>query len=135
MESSAKALEFHQQVFAERRIVVNYAKRAFVADRRPVAREPYPPSRTLFIGNMSYEMTDRDLNNLFSKIHNVIDVRVAIDRRSGQPRGFAHAEFTDTESAVKAKALLEGKEVCGRVLRLDFSGFSDRAKGRTDPEN
>lgn len=72
---------------------------------------------------MSYDMTDRDLNNLFSKIPNVIDVRVAIDRRSGQPRGFAHAEFTDVESAIKAKELLEGKEVHGRILRLDFSGF------------
>ena len=52
----------------------------------------------------------------------MLDVRVAIDRRSGQPRGFAHADFTDVESAVTAKAALEQKSVYGRQLRVDYSG-------------
>lgn len=111
---------------------MNYAKNARTApgqiSRSPPPRNPSSPSRTLFIGNLSYDMTDRDLNNLFSKIHNVIDVRVAIDRRSGQPRGFAHAEFVDVQSATKAKEMLEDKEVCGRILRLDYSGFDSRGK-------
>lgn len=54
----------------------------------------------------------------------MLDVRVAIDRRSGQPRGFAHADFTDVESAVTAKAALEQKSVYGRQLRVDYSGQS-----------
>jgi nucleolin len=54
----------------------------------------------------------------------VLDVRVAIDRRSGQPRGFAHADFTDVESAVTAKKALEQKAVYGRQLRVDYSGQS-----------
>ena len=52
----------------------------------------------------------------------MLDVRVAIDRRSGQPRGFAHADFTDVESAVTAKKALEQKSVYGRQLRVDYSG-------------
>lgn len=79
-----------------------------------------PPSKTLFIGNMSFQMSDKDLNDLFRQIKNVLDVRVAIDRRSGQPRGFAHADFTDTASAEKAKTILENKVVYGRQLRVDF---------------
>jgi nucleolin len=59
---------------------------------------------------------------LFRTIKNVLDVRVAIDRRSGQPRGFAHADFIDVESAVKAKEILEEKSVYGRQLRVDYSG-------------
>lgn len=116
---------FDNRTFGSRRVLVNYARASRSDTRRADAstKGELAPSRTLFIGNMSYEMTDRDLNNLFSKIQNVIDVRVAIDRRSGQPRGFAHAEFTDVESAMKARQMLEGKEVCGRVLRLDYSGF------------
>jgi len=66
-------------------------------------------------------MTDRDLNNLFKGIRNVIDVRVAIDRRTGQPRGFAHADFVDVKSAMEAMKHLEGKETYGRKLRLDYS--------------
>ncbi len=83
-----------------------------------------PPSKTLFIGNMSFDMSDKDLNELFRKIRNVLDVRVAIDRRSGQPRGFAHADFIDKESAIQAMEYLKDKEVHGRRLRVDFSGKS-----------
>ncbi|CZT17236.1 uncharacterized protein RCC_03069 [Ramularia collo-cygni] len=123
-----------QQVFQGRRMAVQYhMKRDFGTtgsrDRR--AREPGPPSKTLFIGNMSYQMSDRDLNDLFKEIKNVLDVRVAIDRRSGQPRGFAHADFVDIESAEQAKALLERKVVYGRQLNIDFSAGSaqDRSPG------
>ena len=76
---------------------------------------------------MSFDMSDRDLNNLFREVKNVIDVRVAIDRRTGQPRGFAHADFTDIESAEQALGELRGKMVCGRALRVDFSVSTGRA--------
>ena len=76
---------------------------------------------------MSFDMSDRDLNNLFREIKNVIDVRVAIDRRTGQPRGFAHADFVDIASAERALTELTGKVVCGRALRVDFSTTSGRA--------
>jgi RNA recognition motif-containing protein len=66
-------------------------------------------------------MSDSDLNKLFRDIRNVIDVRVAIDRRTGQPRGFAHADFVDVESAVKGMETLKGQEIYGRVLRVDYS--------------
>jgi nucleolin len=79
------------------------------------------PTSTLYIGNMSYMMTDRDLNSLFRPLRNVTDVRVAIDRRTGQPRGFAHADFTDEESAVAARTELQGKLVYGRNLRVEYA--------------
>lgn len=79
------------------------------------------PSKTLFIGNMSFEMSDKDLNNLFRDIRNVMDVRVAIDRRTGQPRGFAHADFIDVSSAMRAKEVLQDKVIYGRQLRVDYS--------------
>ena len=101
------------------------------------ARTSYPadPTRTLFIGNLAFDMSDRDLNALFRDVRNVVDVRVAIDRRTGQPRGFAHADFTDVESAKEAFVGLAGKEVCGRILRVDYSlstGRSAAPQGETD---
>jgi nucleolin len=80
-----------------------------------------PPSKCLFIGNMSFQMSDKDLNELFRNITNVLDVRVAVDRRSGQPRGFCHADFIDVPSAQAAKEILAKKEIYGRQLRVDFS--------------
>lgn len=128
--SATKAIEtLNQQLFEGRRLAVQYAayETKALESRQGPGRfdrpnKPLnPPSKTLFIGNMSFEMTDRDLNNLFKGIRNVIDVRVAIDRRTGQPRGFAHADFVDVKSAMEAMKHLEGKETYGRKLRLDYS--------------
>lgn len=138
--------ELDQKVFQGRRMAVQYHVRREPRNLR-ASRDPNPPSKTLFIGNMSYQMSDRDLNgmsslenvyfgqvgantfsDLFREIRNVLDVRVAIDRRTGQPRGFAHADFIDVESAQQAKEHLEKKEVYGRQLRVDYSQSSSRER-------
>lgn len=122
------------QVFEGRNLVVQF-HRAKPQASRPSGASGFsanPPSKTLFIGNMSFEMSDKDLNDLFRDIRNVMDVRVAIDRRTGQPRGFAHADFIDVASATKAKETLSAKTIYGRQLRVDFSkstGNSDAPRG------
>jgi nucleolin len=141
-EQATKAIEaLNQQLFEGRRLAVQYAayesktleNRRGSFDRIP--KPLNPPSKTLFIGNMSFEMTDRDLNSLFKGIRNVIDVRVAIDRRTGQPRGFAHADFVDTKSAMEAMKHLEGKEPYGRKLRLDYSYGPSNAPRNQGPSD
>ncbi|OBT95061.2 hypothetical protein VE01_07336 [Pseudogymnoascus verrucosus] len=125
IESARNAIDQRNQtIFEGRRLIVNY-----MAKTRSTVKPKNPPSKTLFIGNLAFEMTDADLNKLFRDIANVIDVRVAIDRRTGQPRGFAHADFTDVESAVKAAEALEGKEVYNRALRLDYSMTTRQSGG------
>ena len=89
----------------------------------------HQPSRTLYIGNMSYEMTDQDLNELFRDVKNVLDVRVAIDRRTGQPRGYAHADFLNVDSATAAAEHLMNKSYYGRKLRVDYT----HSKATTTP--
>lgn len=79
------------------------------------------PSESLYIGNIPYETSDADLNQLFRSLDGVKDVRVAIDRNTGWPRGFAHADFHDVESAEKAYELLQEKTLGGRTLRIDFA--------------
>ena len=120
-----------QQIFEGRNLIVQPHVQKERPRRTFESKEPSAPSKTLFIGNMSFNMTDKDLNDLFRDIRNVVDVRVAIDRRTGQPRGFAHADFVDTASAVKAFELLQGKSFHGRELRLDYSQ-SASATGRGD---
>jgi nucleolin len=79
-------------------------------------------------------MSDADLNKLFKDVKNVMDVRVAIDRRTGQPRGFAHADFVDVDSAIKGLEFLKGKEFYGRVLRVDFAESSSVKSSRPPTE-
>lgn len=113
-------------------MIVNYQNKT----KREIQKND--PSKTLFIGNLAFEMSDADLTKLFKDVRNVVDVRVAVDRRTGQPRGFAHAEFTDVDSATKGIDLLQGKEVYGRPIRCDFSGGGlrrdnqDGAEGRPE---
>jgi len=112
------------QVFEGRNLVVQFHRAKENSKTRDAAAGSYvqnPPSKTLFIGNMSFEMSDKDLNDLFRDIRNVMDVRVAIDRRTGQPRGFAHADFIDVASATRAREVLGEKTIYGRQLRVDFS--------------
>ena len=123
---AANAIEnMNQQVFEGRRMTVQYSFRKDSTDSR-ARPNPTAPSKTLFIGNMSFQMTDQDLNELFRDIRDVVDVRVAIDRRTGQPRGFAHADFLDVASAMKALKQLNDKEVYGRRLRIDYSQSSPK---------
>jgi RNA recognition motif-containing protein len=80
-------------------------------------------------------MTDADFDRLFSDIPGCVDVRIAMDRATGQPRGFAHADFVDIDSAVQAKEKLAGVEVFGRRLRIDFSDQRNSGRRNAVPEN
>lgn len=131
MDQSANAIEaMNMQVFEGRRLTVQFTLPKRAPPPRDGARNP--PTKTLFIGNMSFEMSDKDLNDLFRDIHNVVDVRVAIDRKTGQPRGFAHADFIGVADAQKAYDVLQNKEVYGRKLRIDYSAPAGPARNSFD---
>ncbi|KAK3902717.1 hypothetical protein C8A05DRAFT_33555 [Staphylotrichum tortipilum] len=90
---------------------------------------PNEPTNQLFLGNLPYETTDTELNRLFEGIDNLKDVRVAVDRTTGWPRGFAHAEFTTVEAASEALRRLTGAKLGDREVRVDFaSGYSKRGR-------
>ncbi|KAK4170163.1 hypothetical protein QBC43DRAFT_364967 [Cladorrhinum sp. PSN259] len=84
----------------------------------PAAR---PPTSQLFVGNIPYETTDTELNKIFKGINGLRDVRIAVDRTTGWPRGFAHADFADVDSAKIAHERLQGVTIGDRTLRVDFA--------------
>ncbi|KAI1461898.1 RNA-binding domain-containing protein [Annulohypoxylon moriforme] len=103
-----------------RRIYVNYRK-SDPNSGGPRSGVPLEPTNSLYIGNIPYETSDADLNKIFRELDNVTDVRVAVDRNTGWPRGFAHADFADIESAQKAHEKLSKLTVGDRVLRVDYA--------------
>ncbi|KAG0639975.1 hypothetical protein HOY80DRAFT_885569, partial [Tuber brumale] len=122
IEQATSAIEAsHNGVLMGRRMNVQYVHRPTNGSSEP--------SKTLFIGNLSFDMTDADFDRLFTDIHGCVDVRIAMDRSTGQPRGFAHADFVDINSAVQAKEKLTSVEVFGRRLRIDFSDQRGSARG------
>ena len=99
-----------------------------MASERPASDKP--PTNTLYVGNIPYETTDAELNKIFRNLEGMVDVRVAVDRTTGWPRGFAHAEFRDVDSCVLAREKLTGQSLAGRQLRFDFAAHSSYASRR-----
>uniref|UniRef100_A0A093Y5T2 28 kDa ribonucleoprotein, chloroplastic n=1 Tax=Talaromyces marneffei PM1 TaxID=1077442 RepID=A0A093Y5T2_TALMA len=127
VEAAQRAIEeMNQQVYEGRRVLVQFS----AAGPREKFRPKGQPTRSLYIGNLAYDLTDRELNELFKSVRNVIEVRVAVDRQTGNPRGFAHADFLDTPSAQAALEILSSKAPHGRRLKVDFSQNPKRTQRR-----
>jgi RNA recognition motif-containing protein len=75
--------------------------------------------KNLFVGNMSFQTTESDLNALFKPFGQVGRVHIAMDRETGRARGFAFVEMPNDDEAAKAMAALDGKEFGGRNLKVN----------------
>src|SRR5713101_5077399 len=73
----------------------------------------------IFVGNLSYQTTQEDLQQAFSQYGGVERVNIVTDRDSGQPRGFAFVEMTERRDAETAIAQLNGAEMNGRALNVN----------------
>ncbi|MBC7189669.1 RNA-binding protein [Candidatus Aerophobetes bacterium] len=73
-------------------------------------------STKLYVGNLSYKVTEDDLKDLFSEFESVIEIKLIIDRATGRSRGFGFVEFSSREEANKAIAILNKKTVQGRQI-------------------
>ena len=75
--------------------------------------------KNLFVGNMSFQTTESELQALFEQYGEVTRVQVMTDRDTGRARGFAFVEMANDEDAAKAIAALNGKEFGGRQLNVN----------------
>ncbi|TGJ85930.1 hypothetical protein E0Z10_g2805 [Xylaria hypoxylon] len=113
-------IEAHNSFWHGRRISVDHRKESSAGSKRQ-PRADSTPTNSLYIGNIPYEASDADLNKVFRSLDGIKDVRVAVDRNTGWPRGFAHADFHDVESATKAFEYLSQHNLAGRQLRVDYA--------------
>ena len=73
----------------------------------------------IFVGNLSYQATQADLQSAFGAYGNVERINLVTDRETGQPRGFAFVEMTDADAAQNAIAHLNGTELHGRAINVN----------------
>ena len=73
----------------------------------------------LYVGNLSYQTTENDLQDTFSQHGPVSEVNLMLDRATGRPRGFAFVTMATKEGADAAIANLNGKELDGRALTVN----------------
>jgi RNA recognition motif-containing protein len=92
--------------------------------------------RKIFVGNLSFETTNADLEALFAEVGTCDSASVITDRATGRSRGFGFVEMSSAGEAAKAIAALNGRELHGRTLNVSearersggggFSGRRDR---------
>jgi cold-inducible RNA-binding protein len=76
-------------------------------------------SKKIFVGNLSFQITETDLTNMFGEIGHVESVQIITDRDTGRSKGFGFVQMADDAAAEKAIAQLNGKEVGGRNLTVN----------------
>jgi len=73
----------------------------------------------MYVGNLSWETTENDLQDMFEKHGTVGEVALMMDRTTGRSRGFAFVTMNDATEANAAVNALNGKEVQGRTLTVN----------------
>lgn len=73
----------------------------------------------LYVGNLSFNTSNQDLNDLFAEVGTVTSANVIEDRETGRSRGFAFVEMASEDEGQNAIAQLNGKEVDGRSLKVN----------------
>jgi nucleolin len=132
-EAAQAALGLSGEELDGRSIVVEAAKpREPRAPRERVQREASSPSNILFIGGLPYDKEESHLREMLESYGNVEVIRMGKDRETGRSLGYAHVHFESQAEAGAAIAGLNGQDVDGRSLRVDYStprpasGGSDR---------
>ncbi|NMA41926.1 MAG: RNA-binding protein [Oligosphaeraceae bacterium] len=75
--------------------------------------------KKLYVGNLSYAVTDSELESLFAQFGQVDSAKVIVDRDSGRSKGFGFVEMANANEAEAAIAALNGKENNGRALTVN----------------
>lgn len=73
----------------------------------------------IYVGNLSYNTSEGNLETMFSEFGTVESVRIITDRETGRSKGFAFVDMPDDQEAMAAIEALNGQEVDGRTLRVN----------------
>jgi RNA recognition motif-containing protein len=78
-------------------------------------------SNKLFVGNLSFETTENDLQDAFAAFGTVTEANLMMDRTTNRPRGFGFVTMSTPEEAQKAIDGLNGKDMGGRALTVNVA--------------
>ena len=109
-----------------RAINVDFSKPKDAATPRQDRQKSYgdslsAPSETLFVANLSFDVTEDAVAEEFGKHGSVLGVRLPTDMNSGAPKGFGYVQFASVEDAQEALGKMSGATIMGRPIRLDYS--------------
>ena len=78
-------------------------------------------SSKLFVGNLSFNTTENDLQDAFAAHGSVVEANLMMDRMTGRARGFGFVTMSTPEEAEKAIAAMNGAQMDGRALTVNIA--------------
>jgi RNA recognition motif-containing protein len=84
----------------------------------------------IYAGNLSYDVTEEDLQGAFEAYGNVSSVNLIKDRFSGESRGFGFIEMPSKEEAKAAIKGLDGTDIKGKIIKVNEALPRDDSRGR-----
>ena len=88
-------------------------------------------AKKVYVGNLSYGMTDSDLQRMFEEFGTVESAQVIMDRESGRSKGFGFVEMGSQQEAEAAIKALNGKDMDGRALTVNEAKPREDRGGRS----
>lgn len=86
-------------------------------------------STKLFVGNLSFDITENDLQDAFAAHGTVVEANLMMDRATGRPRGFGFVTMSTPEEAQKAISAMNGKDLGGRALTVNVARPREERSG------
>ena len=83
----------------------------------------------LFVGNLSFNTTENDLQDAFAAHGTVLEANLMVDRMSGRPRGFGFMTMSTADEAQKAIDALNGKDLAGRAITVNVARPREERSG------
>ena len=122
-EAAAKAVAKNQTELLGRPMKIDFSNpRASKGggESRPMQAKP-EGCTTLFCGNLSFSIDEDTMRGFFQECGEVSSIRWLEDKETGQFKGCGFVEFANPEASLDKAAELNGKELLGRTIRLDFA--------------
>ena len=76
-------------------------------------------NQRLYVGNLAFDTTEDTIRTAFAQFGEVTEVKLMLDRETGQSRGFSFVTMGDNQAAAKAVSQMNGHMLDGRSLRVD----------------
>ncbi|MBC7457116.1 MAG: RNA-binding protein [Bdellovibrionaceae bacterium] len=75
-------------------------------------------AKKIYVGNLSFSVTDDELQQAFASFGNVLSARVVMDKMSGRSKGFGFIEIEQDSAADEAVSKMDGQTIGGRAIRV-----------------
>jgi len=120
-------------IFQNRDLVVDFQDENRGKNPRPGVGQPVKNSK-LFVRNISYSVTEPMLQALFERVGIVYSVKIAMDRETGDSKGFAFIEMASADAAQEAIITLNKSYLEGKEITVDFQDLN-RSKNKPSRHN